>query len=180
MPHLAGEQLDLEQQIVLRQMLEATAPVGVIHHFRMRREAELRILVPVQLLPDPPGRLELRQTFDQRPTLGITEIRVRDIGVRPACLVADRLNPLRLVKTLSSRPVGLHIDGFDHIAAVGVGAKLLDRIIAADRLVGTENARHRRPRQPGQILQAPDVVVGVNGGDGLHGRVLVQRQAGLI
>src|SRR5262249_22136422 len=70
--------------------------------------------------------------------------------------------------TLSGRPVGLHIDRLDDVAALGIGQELIDRIVAADRLVGAEDARHLGALQPSEIGQAPDVVMTVDGGDCLH------------
>ena len=62
-------------------------------------------------------------------------------------------------------PVGLDIDRFLDARAGDVGQELLDRIVAPDRLVGTEDARHHRPLQPWQIGLAPDVVMGVDDAD---------------
>src|SRR5882724_6325500 len=93
---------------------------------------------------------------------------MRDVGVRPAGFVGHRLHPPRLVKAFAGGPVGLDVDRFDDIAAGRVAAVFGDRIVAADRLIGPEDARHLRPRKPGQIVQPPDVMVGVDGRKGLH------------
>ena len=102
------------------------------------------------------------------PAVGIGEIGMGDIGVRPAGRVGDRLHPLRLVVALARRPVGLDVDRLDDVAAGDVAAVFLDRIVAADRLVRPEDARHLRPRQPRQVVEPPDVMMGVDGRNGFH------------
>src|SRR5450432_1636865 len=71
MLHLAGEQLQLEQQMMFRKMREAAPPLQVVHDFWMRREPILRTFVPMDLLPDSPCRRKLRETSDQRCAIGI-------------------------------------------------------------------------------------------------------------
>jgi hypothetical protein len=54
-------------------------------------------------------------------------------------------------------PVGLHIDRLLHALPGDVGQVFGHRIVAADRLVGAEDARLHRARQPGQVRLPPDV-----------------------
>src|SRR4029079_18013504 len=95
---------------------------------------------------------------------------MRDIGVRPAGQIRNRLNPARLVVALPRGPVGLDVDRLDDTAAFDVAAVLGDRIKPEDRLVGAEDARHWWPGQPRQIVQPPDMMVRVDGGQGFHRR----------
>ena len=80
-------------------------------------------------------------------------------------LVGLGLHPGDFVLGPLGRPVGLHVDGFFHARVFDVGQIFLDRIVAADRLVGAEDARQHRADEPGEVLLAPDVVVGVDDGD---------------
>ena len=82
--HLARENLQFEQQPVIGKHRQPATPVLVVHDIGTRREAILRILMPMQLLSDTPGCRQLRQTSDQCAGIGIAEIGVGDIGVRPA------------------------------------------------------------------------------------------------
>ena len=72
------------------------------------------------------------------------------------------------------RPVGLDVDGLDHARACDVGEVLLDRVVAPDRLVGTEDARHHRPHEPRQVGLPPDMMMRVDDGLG-HGRYIPVR-----
>ena len=143
--HLAREYLHFEQQTVIGKQRQSSAPVGVVHDIRPRRKAILRIFVPMQLLADAPCCRQLRRRFEQRSRVGIGEVGMRDIGVRPAGLIGNRLHPLCLVIALPCRPVGLDVDRFDDVAAGDIAAVFGDRIVAADRLIRTENSRHLRP-----------------------------------
>ena len=147
---------------------EPAAPLFVVHDIGTRRKPILRILVPVQLLPDAARCRQFRQLCDQDAGIGIGEIGMGDVGMRPAGGIRDRLHPARLVKILPGGPVGLDIDRFDDVAAGDVAAIFVDRIVAADRLIRPEDARHLRTRQPRQITQPPDMMMGIDGGHGFH------------
>src|SRR6266851_9686308 len=163
--HLAGEQLDFKQEIMFSKMCKAAAPLRFVHHLRMRRKAILRIFVPVDLLPDAPRCRQLRQLFDQRADIGIRQVRVSDIGVRPTRVIRYRLNPPRFLVTFPCRPIRLNVYRFDDIAARGIGAKFLDCIVAANCFVSPEDARDLGSRQPRQILEPPDMMMTVYGGN---------------
>ena len=64
--HLAGKDLQFEQQAVIGKPRQSAAPVGVVHDIGSRREAILRILVPMQLLADAARRRQVGQTLQQR------------------------------------------------------------------------------------------------------------------
>ncbi len=85
--------------------------------------------------------------------------------------VRGLLHPGGLVLELAVRPVGLDIDRAGDAGALEVGEIFLDRIVAADRLVGAEDARLHRPGQPGQIGLTPDVMMSVD--DAGHAALLV-------
>ena len=81
--------------------------------------------------------------------------------------VGQGLHPGHLVHGARWRPVGLHVDGFLDAAPVDVAQIFLDRVVAPDRLVGAEDTRARRPREPRQVPPPPDVMMRVD--DPLHG-----------
>ena len=64
----------------------------------------------MQLLPDAPDRRQRGQPLEQGAGVGVGKVGMGDIGVLPAGGVSDRLNPSRLVVTLSRRPVSLDVD----------------------------------------------------------------------
>src|SRR5882672_651120 len=82
--------------------------------------------------------------------------------MRPARFLGAALHPGRLVLEPLLRPIGLHIDRFDDIIAGEVVEVFADRIVATDRLIGTEYARLHRTHQPGKIGLAPYVVMRVD------------------
>src|SRR5271156_2711107 len=84
----------------------------------------------------------------------------------PSGLVRRFLNPRNLLFKAVSGPVSLDINGFLHTRTSLIGEKFFDRIIALDRLVGSEYARNHRPGQPWQVLLAPDVEMRID--DSLH------------
>ena len=114
-------------------------------------------------MPRISGKADCR--FSVSPALSSKQVGIADDGVRPAMRVGHRLHPGDLLDGLVLGPVALDIDRFLDAAAGDVGEIFLDRIVAPDRLVGTEDARHHRPLQPGQIGLAPDVVMGVDDRD---------------
>ena len=124
--------------------------------------------MPVDLLPDASRCRQCCQPLYQCTYIGIRQVRIGDIGVGPTRGIGYRLNPLRLVVTFPCRPVCLNIDGFDDVAAGSVGPEFLDRIITTDCFVRAENARNWRSRQPRQIPQPPDMMMTVDGGNGLQ------------
>src|ERR1700675_3032582 len=93
---------------------------------------------------------------------------MRDVGVRPAGCIGYRLNPFCFVVTLPCRPVCLNIYRLYYIAAGRIGTEFVDRIIAADGFVRSEDARGLRSREPGQSIQTPEVMMGIDSRDGLH------------
>jgi crossover junction endodeoxyribonuclease RuvC len=77
-------------------------------------------------------------------------------------LVVQPLHPGDLVYRALERPVGLHVDRRGDAGGRGLGAVLRDRVVAAQRRVRAEDPRHRRPAQPGQVGEPPDVDVGID------------------
>src|SRR5580658_8924027 len=84
----------------------------------------------------------------------------------PSGLVRRFLNPRDLLFKVVLGPVSLDVDGFLHPRTPLIGEKFFDRIIALDRLVGSEYARNHRPDQPWQVLLTPDVEMRID--DSLH------------
>jgi len=74
--------------------------------------------------------------------------------IRPAGGVGYRLNPPRLVVALSRRQLA-DIDGFQRYRSRRCRCEFIDRIVAADRLVRPEDARHLRPTAMA-IVEPPD------------------------
>ena len=82
--------------------------------------------------------------------------------MRPAGLLRRALHPGGFVLETLVRPVGLDIDRLDDALAGEVVEIFVDRIVAPDRLVGTEDARLHRADEPRQVGLAPDVVMRVD------------------
>src|ERR1700677_1563897 len=84
----------------------------------------------------------------------------------PSGLVRRFLNPCNLLFKVVFGPVGLDINGFLDTRTSLIGEKFFDRIIALDRLVGSEYAGNHRSDQPWQVLLMPDVEMRID--DSLH------------
>jgi hypothetical protein len=84
--------------------------------------------------------------------------------MREAMVVGDRLHPRHLVDLLARCRVHLREDRLDDAARRGVGEVVRDSIVAANGLIGAEDARHLRALQPRRLAQAPDVVVSIDDG----------------
>ena len=161
--HLRRKHLQVEAQAVvgeiramLRRILGSRDKVGP------RREAVLRILVPVQLHAHAAHERIARKPVELRTHVVGAHVGIGDDRVRPACLVGGPLHPGRLVLISLRRPVGLHVDRLDDAEAGEVGAIFLDRIVAPDRLVGAENARLHRPDEPGKVGLPPDMMMAID------------------
>ena len=72
----------------------------------------------------------------------IHQVRRADDGVRPPGLVGHRLHPARFIDHAVGRPVRLHIDRLRDPCQFDIGAVLADRVVAPDRLIRAEDARH--------------------------------------
>ena len=90
------------------------------------------------------------------------QIDIADDAVRPAARVGHRLHPLDLVERAGGRPVGLYIDRARNAVRFGVGQIFADQVVAPQRLIGPEDARHHGPGEPRQIGLPPDVMMGVD------------------
>src|SRR6185437_13000469 len=80
----------------------------------------------------------------------------------PAMFIGGLLYPGRLVLETVIRPVGLDVDRAGDATACEIAEIFIDRIVAADRLVGTEDARLHRTDQPGQVGLSPDMMMTVD------------------
>ena len=78
--HLGSENLQFEEQAVIGQQGEATAPIRIVHDIGARREAILRILVPMHLLPDAPRRRQRGQPLEQGAGVGVGKVGVGDLA----------------------------------------------------------------------------------------------------
>ena len=101
--------------------------------------------MPVQLHAHAAHQRIARQAVELRAHVVDAEVGVGDDRVRPAGLVGRPLHPGRLVLVSARAPSWSARRPIDDAGAGEVGAELLDRIVAADRLVGTEDARLHRP-----------------------------------
>ena len=97
------------------------------------------------------------------------EIGKADNGVRETMLVGNCLHPGDFLDGARGRPVGLHVNRGDDAGIFDVVEIFADRVVAPDRLVGPENARHHGPVQPGLVRLAPNVMMGVDDIEGGHG-----------
>ena len=88
------------------------------------------------------------------------EIRVTDDPLGKAGLVGGFLHVGDFVLEGWFCPIALHVNRLDDAGAGDVGEELADRIIAPDRLVGSEDARLHRAVEPRQVAPVPDVVMG--------------------
>jgi hypothetical protein len=149
--HLAREDLPVEHQAVLGEHGQVPAQPRVVHQVRAGGEAVERVLVPVQLhphAPQPRGRLGLPLQHGRR-TLLVEQVQVADDRMRPAAPLRHLLDPAHFVQLAALGPIRLDIDRRDHAAAGNIVEELFHRVVAADRLVGAEDAWLHRPRQPG-------------------------------
>ena len=129
------------------------------------REAVLRVLVPVELHAHAAHQREGGLAPQDLADVVVEEVGVADDGVGPAVGVGGGLHPGDLVDGAGLGPVGLDVDRLLDAGAGDVGEVLLDRVVAADRLVGAEDARDHRALQPGEVGLAPDVVMPVDDAD---------------
>src|SRR5581483_4819494 len=82
--------------------------------------------------------------------------------MRPAVFVRGLLHPGGFVLEAIVRPIGLHIDRSGHAGTRKVIQIFLDRIVAPDRVIGTENALLHRSTQPRQVGLTPDMMMCVD------------------
>src|SRR5437763_1293514 len=97
-----------------------------------------------------------------RPDILDVEVGKGHYGMRPATTVSRLLHPGGFVFEAVIGPVGLHIDRLGDAGACEIGEIFLDRVVAADRLIGAENARLHGSAQPGQVRLTPDVMMCVD------------------
>src|ERR1700691_3684154 len=128
----------------------------------MRGGTVERVLVPVQLHAHATHQRIAPEPVELRAHVLHAEIGVGDDRMRPAGFLGGALHPGGLVLESFLRPIGLYIDRFDDAMAGEVVEIFADRIVAPDRLIGTEDAWLHRSDQPGQIGLAPDVMVRVD------------------
>ena len=162
--HLAGEDLEVEAPAVVSKLGDVLLHGRVANKVGLRREAVLRVFVPVQLHPQATHAGIFAQPVELRAHVGSEEVGIADDRLRIAGFVSSALYVGDLVGERLLGPIGLHIDGADDVAAGDIGKVFADRIVAPDRLVGAEDARLHRPFEPGQIGPPPDVVMGVDNG----------------
>src|SRR3979490_2491611 len=163
--HLRREHLQLEAPAVLGQPRDVRADRRIRAQSGARSEPIERVLVPVQLHTHATHQWVALEPVELRADVVRAEIRVGDDRMRPAYFLGGALHPSRLVLEPRGRPIGLHVDRLDDTIA-GEGIEIFaDRIVATDRLVGTEYARLHRPDQPGKIGLAPDVMMRIDNAD---------------
>ncbi len=160
--HLRREHLQVKTPAVVGEPRDIAPDHGIGAEVRPRSEAVERIFVPVQLHAHAAHQRIARQPVELRAHVIDAEIGIGDDGVRPAVLVRGLLHPGRLVLEAVVGPVGLHVNRAGDAGALEIVEIFLDRIVAADRLVGPEDARLHRAGQPGQVGLTPDVMMGVD------------------
>ena len=160
--HLRRKHLQVEAQAIVGETADVALDPGIRGKVWPRREAVLRVLVPVQLHAHAAHEGIARKPVELRTHVIGADVGIGDNRVRPTGPVGGPLHPGRLVLISLGRPVGLHVDRLDDAEAVEVGAIFFDRIVAPDRLVGTENARLHRAHEPREVGLPPDVVMAVD------------------
>ena len=121
--------------------------------------------MPVQLLADAANGRDPRQCFEVTCDRLAGEIRERHLRRRPAGSLVLAVHPQRFVEPARRRPVRLHVDAAGHAVRSRVGEVFLARIVAPDRLIGTEDPRKHRTGEPREVCLSPDVVVPVDDHD---------------
>src|SRR5271155_4292378 len=111
-----------------------------------------------------------RKAVELRAHVVGAEVGIGADRVRPAGRVRRALHPSRLVFVALGRPVCLHVDRFDDAGPGYIGAELLDRVIAPNRLIGAENAGLHRAGEPGKVALPPDMMMAV--GHRIHDALL--------
>ena len=184
--HLRGKDLKLEQQAAWRKLRQSASPLFIGNDVGPWGKAVIRIFMPMHLLADALEPCKRPHGVEGRADIGPGEIGEAGDGMRKAILevlrVGNRLHPGDLFDIARRIPVGLDIDRGDDAIVFDVGEIFGDRIVAADRVVGAENARHHRPVQPRLIRLAPDVMMGIDQVETGHGashsgQLLGKRQA---
>ena len=166
--HLRREDLKVEGETVVGERGEISPEQRVVGQVVALGEAILRIVVPMELHANTADQRDPRQPVERqgarRPPSGRHRRRCRAASPSaplPPAPMPPRPPPVRLASWPGHRRI--------HDAAAGdVGEVFLDRVVAADRLIGPEDARHHRPREPRQIGLPPDVMMRVDDGLG-HG-----------
>jgi hypothetical protein len=146
--HLRCENLQIKTPAVVCKPRDVATDFCVSAEVRPRRKAVQRIFVRVQLHADAAYQRIFGKPVELWTNVIRAEISKGDDAVRPSMLVRGLLNPGRLVLEAVVGPVGLNINRFGHARACEIGEIFLDRIIAADRLIGPEDARLHRADQP--------------------------------
>ena len=132
-------------------------------------KAVRRVLVPVQLHAQAAHQAIASEDVELRADIGAQKIGVADDRMRPAGFIRRALDPGDLVLESLWRPVGLHVDRSTDTATVEIGEELVDQVVAANGLIGSEDARLHRARQPRQVRLPPDVMMCVD--EAAHGIV---------
>ena len=163
--HLRREHLEVEAQAIVGETADVAADCRIGGEVAPGGEAVLRVFVPMQLHSHAAHEPIARKPIELRAHVLDAEVGVGDNRMRPARRLGRTLYPGGLVLVALARPVGLHIDRLDDAGARDIGAEFLDRIVAADRLVGAEDPGLHRPGEPGQVGLPPDVVMAVDHGN---------------
>ena len=108
------------------------------------------------------GRAVWRQAIEGRADVRGHEIGIGDERVGKTGLVMGAGDIVGLLDRVG--PVRLDIDGFLDAGAFQVGEEFGDGIVAADRLIGPEDARLHRSGEPGEGGLPPDVMMRVDDG----------------
>src|SRR5262245_4267552 len=155
--HLAGENLEIETPAIVRKLRDVALQDRIAREIGRLREAVERVFVPMELHPNPAnGRLD-GQCIELLPDILGEHVGISDDRDREGSAAGGLRHEPHLIQRPRRRPVRLHVDGFGNAFGPAIGKIFLDRIIAPDRLMGTENARLHRSHQPGQIGLPPDV-----------------------
>ena len=160
--HLAGKYLQLKHQSTIPYFGEPPTPGRVAHPVRARREAILRVRMPVELLTDASQKRALHLRIEQIGHPRIGQAGAAHDRVGKAHLIRDRLHPANFSQLAACRPVGLDVHRAGDPGQAAISEKFGRQVVAANGLIGTEDSWHGRTVQPRQIGAAPKMVVGVN------------------
>ena len=160
--HLCGENLEIEGPAIVGKLRNVFLQNGIAGEVRTGGKPVLRVVVPLQLHPQPAHAAIFGQAVQLRPHVLGEKIGVADDALWKPGFIGGPLDVSDFVLEGVLRPIALHVDGLRHAAARQIGQVFADQIVAPDCFVGPEDARQHRPVEPRQVLAAPDVVVRVD------------------
>jgi hypothetical protein len=108
--HLRRKHLQVEAQAIVGETADVALDPGIGGKVRPRREAVLRVLVPVQLHAHAVHERIAREPVELGTDVIGADVGIGDNRVRPTAPVGGSLHPGRLVLISVGRPVRLDVD----------------------------------------------------------------------